>query len=68
MRLDRAMHSVDEQHLLRTFVAFLDFLKVSSFFYSYNCSRSALAKNWRLCTGLAASACKICMRLVASRI
>jgi hypothetical protein len=32
----------------------------SSFFNSNNCSRSVLAKHWRLCTQLAASVCKIC--------
>ncbi len=31
----------------------------SSFFHSNNCSRSVLAKNWRLCMQLAASACKL---------
>jgi hypothetical protein len=40
----------------------------SSFFYSNNCSRSVLAKNWRLRTQLAASACKICYHVAMSSI
>ncbi len=36
---------------------FSDFLMASKFFNSNNCSRSVLAKNWRLCTQLAA--CKL---------
>ncbi len=40
----------------------------SSFFYSNNCSRSVLAKNWRLFTLLSASACKICFRVALSSI
>jgi hypothetical protein len=47
---------------------FSDFLIVCSFFTSNNCSRSVLAKNWRLCTAVAACACKNNMRLAASRI
>jgi hypothetical protein len=35
----------------------------SSFFNSNICSPSVLTKYWQLCTILAASACKICMRL-----
>jgi hypothetical protein len=38
----------------------------SSFFNSNNCSGSVLAKNWQLCTQLAASACKVCMQLAAT--
>jgi hypothetical protein len=35
---------------------FSDFLMASSFFiYSNDCSRSVLAKNWRLCMQLAAN-------------
>ncbi len=34
---------------------FSDFLMASSFFYSNNCSRGVLAKNWRLCMQLAAN-------------
>jgi len=41
------------------------FLIASSLFNSNNCSRIVFAKNWRLCTQLAASACKIRMRLAA---
>jgi hypothetical protein len=44
-------------------VDFHNFLIVSSFFYLVLCSRSVLAKNWRLCTQLATSACKICFRV-----
>jgi hypothetical protein len=62
MRLDRTMRSVDGEHLLRTCVM------ASSFFYSYNCSHSVLAKNWRLCMQLAAIACKICFRVALSSI
>jgi hypothetical protein len=40
----------------------------SSFFYSNNSSRSVLAKYWRLCTQLAASACKISFRVAFSSI
>jgi hypothetical protein len=40
----------------------------SSFFNSNNCSRSVLAKNWRLCTQMAASACKVSMRLNCTRV
>ncbi len=47
---------------------FSDFLMASSFFYSNKCSRSVLAKNWRLCTQLVANACKICFRVVLSSI
>ena len=46
----------------------LGFLMVSPFLNSKNCSRSVLAKNWRLYTVVAASACKKSMRLAASRI
>ncbi len=42
---------------------FSDFLIASLFFNSNNCSRSLLAKNWRLCTQLTASACKIYFRV-----
>jgi hypothetical protein len=38
---------------------FSDFLMASSFFNSNNCSRSVLAKNWRLCIQLAASRMQI---------
>ncbi len=44
------------------------FLIASSFFYSNNFSRSVLAKNWPLCTQLAASASKICFRVALSSI
>ncbi len=47
---------------------FSDFFMASSFFNSNNCSRSVLAKNWRLCTQLATKACKVWMRLAASRM
>jgi hypothetical protein len=47
---------------------FSDFLMASSFFYSNNCSRSVLAKNWWLCTQLAASAHKIRFRVALSSI
>jgi hypothetical protein len=40
----------------------------SSFFYSNNCSSSLLAKNWRLCTQLAAGVCKICFHVALSSI
>ncbi len=40
----------------------------SSFFYSKNCSRSVLAKNWRFCRQLAASACQICFCVALSSI
>ncbi len=39
----------------------------SSFFNSNNCPRTALEKKLRLCTQVAAGACKVCMRLAASR-
>jgi len=39
---------------------FSDFLTASSIFNSNHCSRSVLAKKWRLSTQLAAGACKIC--------
>jgi hypothetical protein len=62
MRLEWTMRSVDGEHLLRTCVM------VSSLFYSHNCSHSMLAKNWRLCTQLAASACKNCFHVALSSI
>jgi hypothetical protein len=40
----------------------------SSSFYSNNCSRSVLAKIWRLATKVGASACKICFRGAMSSI
>ncbi len=66
MRLDQAMHSVDEYGLGSTSRRFSDFLMASSFFYSNKSSGSMLSKNWRFCIMLAASACKSCMRLAAS--
>jgi hypothetical protein len=39
---------------------------VSSFFTSNNCSRSVI--DWRLCTVLAARACKCCVRLAAMQM
>ncbi len=59
------MDRPQQVHLSRRFS---DFLMASSFFYSNNCSHSVLAKNRRHCTQLAASACKVCMQLAASRI
>ncbi len=69
MRLDRAivvlMDSSQQGHVLHRFS---DFLMSSSFSSKNNCSHSVLAKNWRLCTQLAASACKICFRVALSSI
>jgi hypothetical protein len=69
MRLDRAMKVVmDSTNKGHVSPSFSDFLTASSFFYSNNSYRSMLATNWRLCTQLNASACKICFRVAMSFI
>ncbi len=57
------MESTYQRHVLRRFS---DFLMASPFFNSNNCSLSVLAKNWWLCTQLAASACKIYFHVAMS--
>ncbi len=70
IRISEVLHKSKQSFVQLVHVShrFSDFFMAFSFFSSNNCSRSVLAKNWRLCMQLATSACKVCMRLAASRM